>query len=287
MQKFKVTPSEVKQRVDIFTLQRMPKVSRAFIHKLSQQNSLLVNGNPVKAGYRLRADDVVNVDYDPGLLDEIPHIILPVIYEDADCIVIDKPIGILAHSKGIFNPEATVATFIKDKVADLHGERAGIVHRLDRVTSGVMIAAKNQRALNWLQAQFSSRKVKKTYYAVVDGLVTPREAVIDMPIERHPKTPQIFRTGSKGKSAQTRYTVVKNSEHYSLIKLEPQTGRTHQLRVHLQKIGHPIVGDVLYGGSFADRVYLHANALEMTLPSSRHMTLESPLPKEFNDLVES
>jgi 23S rRNA pseudouridine1911/1915/1917 synthase len=287
-------------RLDQYVVQERPRLSRAFAAKLIEQGKVLVNDKPSKAGFKVRAQDIVTIDYDEAELDAIPTIDLPILYEDDDCVVINKPVGVLSHAQGHLSGEATVATFLRDRLAsDLREEktsedetgetapaqnnpRAGIVHRLDRATSGVMIGAKNQLALSWLQKQFAQRRVKKTYVAIVRGHLDPEEAIIDMPIERNPKAPATFRVGVNGKSATTHYKVLETSEKFSLIELKPTTGRTHQLRVHLAQVGHPIVGDPLYGdGKFGDRLYLHALSLEITLPSHERETFTAPLPEEF------
>lgn len=274
------------ERLDQYVVGQLPDLSRASVAKLITQGKVKVNDEvQTKAGYKLRKGDKVSVDYE-SKQPEIPQIELEVLYEDNDCVVINKPVGLLTHSKGAFNPEATVATWLSSRIKDMKGERAGIVHRLDRATSGVLIAAKHPEALSWLQKQFSQRKTKKTYAAVVQGKFKEVEAIIDMPIERNPKKPQTFRVGSNGKPAQTAYKVVMEGERLSLVELKPTTGRTHQLRVHLEQLGHPIVGDVLYGGRPADRLYLHAESLEITLPSRERKTFTVPVPKEFKELVE-
>lgn len=276
------------ERLDQYVVRRLPSLSRSAAAQLIEGGKVSVNGQAQsKAGYRVKADDAVQIDYDAAEHSVIPEIDLPVIYEDDDCVVIDKPAGVLSHSKGSFNPEATVATWLSGRVPGLEGERAGIVHRLDRATSGVMICAKTPEALAWLQKQFSQRKTGKTYTAVVDGVMDNPEAMIDMPIERNPKKPQTFRAGAGGKSALTAYKVVRTDGKRSLLELKPKTGRTHQLRVHMEKIGHPIVGDTLYGGEAADRMLLHANALTITLPSRERKTFEVPAPAEFEEALES
>lgn len=276
------------QRLDQKVVELIPRLSRAFAAKLVEEGKVTVNGVPqTKAGYKLREGDTVAVDYELKELGQIPDIELPVLYEDDDCVVINKPLGVLSHSKGAFNPEATVATWLRSRVVGLGGERAGIVHRLDRATSGVMICAKTPEALSWLQKQFAQRRTKKTYFAVVSGHLPHDHAIIDMPIGRNPKKPQTFRVDSNGKSALTEYFVREAGEHLSLVELKPQTGRTHQLRVHLREIGHPIVGDVLYDGKPADRLYLHAEQLEITLPNRQRMTFEAPLPETFRAIIES
>jgi 23S rRNA pseudouridine1911/1915/1917 synthase len=283
---FTVQGEDIGKRMDVFVTEKVSRVSRAFITKLVEQGKILANSSKVKGGHKLKLGDNITVDYDFGDLDQAPDDInMPILYEDDACLVINKPVGVLTHSKGAYNPEATVATFIASRVEHMSGDRAGIVHRLDRATSGVIICAKNSEALSWLQKQFSQRKTKKTYYAVVAGQPSPTEAIIDMPIERNPKDPKTFRTGSNGKPALTHYQVIESNSTYSLLKLQPTTGRTHQLRVHLKQLGHPIAGDVLYGGEPADRLYLHAEQLELTLPSRQRMTFTAPLPADFRTML--
>jgi 23S rRNA pseudouridine1911/1915/1917 synthase len=274
------------KRLDQYVVEQIPNISRAFAAKLIEQGKVLVNGEQRKAGYKPRPADRITIDYDVAESEKIPDIDLPVLYEDDDCIVINKPVGVLSHSKGAFNPEATVATFLRSHVNDMGGERAGIVHRLDRATSGVMICAKNPAALGWLQKQFSQRKTKKTYMAIVVGRIEPGHAIIDMPIERNPKAPATFRVGANGKSATTEYWIEEEAARYSLVKLAPKTGRTHQLRVHMKQLGHPIVGDELYGGEPAGRLFLHALELEITLPSRERRTFTAPLPDAFAQKLE-
>jgi 23S rRNA pseudouridine1911/1915/1917 synthase len=278
--------TKARQRLDQYVVSQRPRLSRAFIQKLCDDGKILVNGNTAKAGYRLKADDDVTIDYDEAILDTVPDIDLPVLYEDADCIVLNKPAGILTHVQGEFNPEATVASFLRARGKDVVGERAGIVHRLDRATSGVIIGARTQHGLSWLQQQFARREAKKTYIAVVEGHLKQPEAIIDMPIERNPKAPATHRVHANGKHALTSYKVLQENDHYSLLELRPKTGRTHQLRVHLAHIGHPIVGDPLYGkGRYGDRLYLHAEKLEITLPDGERRTFEAPLPPEFGEMM--
>jgi 23S rRNA pseudouridine1911/1915/1917 synthase len=274
------------ERLDNYVVGQIEGISRAFAAKLIERGDVLVNGEPQrKAGYKLRVKDTISITYDAAAEQIIPDIDLPVLYEDDDCVVINKPLGVLTHSKGAFNPEATVASWLRSRVSNMDGERAGIVHRLDRATSGVMICAKTPEALSWLQKQFSQRRVKKTYMAVIAGSLRPAEAVIDMPIERNPKKPQTFRVGSNGKPAVTQYKTLQSNDKESLLELKPETGRTHQLRVHLANLGHPILGDTLYGGKSSSRLYLHAAALELTLPNRTRQTFSVQVPEEFYQQV--
>lgn len=272
-------------RLDQYVVQQLPDLSRSAAVKLISDGAVSVNGETTqKPAYKVKADDDIAIDYAPGTT-LTPTIDLPVLYEDKNCVVIDKPVGVLTHSKGAFNPEATVATWLRPRLQGMLGERAGIVHRLDRATSGVMICAKTLEALSWLQKQFSQRKAKKVYLAVVKGTPVPAEAVIDMPIERNPKKPQTFRVGANGKSAVTAYRVLQHNDSYALVELSPTTGRTHQLRVHLQKQEHPIVGDTLYGGEPAERLMLHAKSLEITLPNKQRQVFEATVPAGFEEFV--
>ena len=291
-------------RLDQYVAERLPLLSRAFAAKLINEGLVTLNGRVnTKPGTKLKGGEDIVINYDEDKLAVIPDIDLPIVYEDEDCVVVVKPAGLLTHSKGVFNPEATVATWLRtrlkipdmgqhldepgaDAKATAHNQRVGIVHRLDRATSGIMICAKNTEALSWLQKQFGQRKVKKTYVAIVKGEFKQPHAIIDMAIERNPKKPQTFRVGINGKTAQTEYKVLSVNQKYSFVELKPTTGRTHQLRVHLHHIGHPIVGDNLYDGETASRLYLHARELEITLPNRQRQSFTSPVPAEFQEFME-
>jgi 23S rRNA pseudouridine1911/1915/1917 synthase len=281
------------ERLDQYVTRLVPSISRAYAVKLIEAGQVAVSGKPqIKAGYKLRGADTVDITYDEIAATLIPEITLPVLYEDDDCVVVEKPVGLLTHSKGVFNPEATVASWLHSHLqAELAeadtgpNNRAGIVHRLDRATSGLLICAKTATSLTWLQKQFSQRRTKKTYIAVVSGVFEHPEAVIDLPIERDPKKPQTFRVGSNGKTATTTYKVLKTDGVHTLVELRPQTGRTHQLRVHMKYLKHPIIGDTLYGGEVAARMFLHAHELELTLPNRERKVFVSPVPAEFDKQI--
>lgn len=289
MTKVKVAEEMVGKRLDQALTESYLKLNRSQIKKLIENGKVKINNKRVsKTGVRLKSADLVDVDYKE---EKVQQIKLPVLYEDTDCIVLNKPAGILTHSKGSFYPEATVATFISKYLnvnwlkSEPHNNRLGIVHRLDRGTSGVLIAAKNDAAHKWLQKQFSTRKTVKKYIAIVLGAVEPKTAIIEVPIGRNPKKPQTFRAHASGKPAVTKYRVIKTYGGFSMLELLPETGRTHQLRVHLNYIKHPVLGDTLYGNTPADRMYLHAQSLEITLPSKIRKTFVAPLPQEFNKLM--
>ncbi len=284
MMRYTVSEEEARTRLDVFLAAKLPQLSRSFIKKLCKDQKVLVNKQKLKASQKVHPEDKVSVDFDLKSLELIPDIDLPIVYEDKDCLVINKPAGLLTHSKGAFNPEATVATFMKSywKGSD-SSDRLGIVHRLDRATSGVIICAKTEKSLTYLQKQFSSRNAKKSYYAIVVSGLEPTEAIIDMPIARNPRAPKTFHASSLGKPAQTHYKIIKEVGNYSLVELKPVTGRTHQLRVHLAHLKHPIVGDQFYKGEPADRLYLHAESLQLQLPNGLQKTFSVPLPSEFEE----
>lgn len=289
MKHFVVDSQSAGQRADVFVADKYPEFTRSSLGSLFESKSVSVNKQPAKAGQRLKEGDKVSID-DKLLKAQPPAIKLPVVYEDDDVIVINKPAGILTHSKGALNLESTIASFIRDKITDskLNGNRAGIVHRLDRATSGLVITAKNSKALTYLQKQFSDRKVKKTYVAIVEGIPTPPEAVVDAPIARNPKKPQTFRVTPLGKSARTEYRLIesfkKSSQIFSLVELKPLTGRTHQLRIHMAYTGNPVVGDSVYGHDGREML-LHAKTLELTLPDRKRKVFKVPPPKVFKDFM--
>lgn len=207
---------------------------------------------------------------------------LPVLYEDDDVMVVNKPSGLLTHAKGGLSTEPTVAEIIRLKTSFASDtDRPGIVHRLDRDTSGVLIIAKTADAAAHLQRQFAQRTTKKTYLAVTDGVPKLAAAKIDLPIGRNPAAPSTFRVDPNGKLAQTNYRVLAVTDAQTLIELQPSTGRTHQLRVHMAYLNAPILGDRVYSKPNASRLMLHAHKLEITLPSGERKTFEAAVPKEF------
>ena len=293
------------ERLDMRLIAMYPDLTRSVSARLIEQGKVTVNGKLVeKAGYKMKPGDEVVAEYNYELMTAIPSIDIPILYEDDDCVVVEKPVGILSHSKGAFNPEATVASWLAEHLVKKgktpnwileqdvergspNNPRAGIVHRLDRATSGVMICAKTPSALVHLQKQFSQRKTKKTYMAVVSGHLSPEHAIIDMPIGRNSRKPKTFMVMNEGKNAVTEYKVLQSVDKYDLVELKPVTGRTHQLRVHMHQQGHPIVGDTFYSGKPAERLFLHALSLEVTVPSGERKVFETELPTEFQALLQS
>ncbi len=288
MRKFIAEQTDAGERADVFIANQYPQFTRSSLLALFNRNLVQINGESAKAGQKLEAGDKVSID--ESLLKSKPPVIkLSTVYEDNNVVVLDKPPGVLTHSKGPLNLEATVASFIAPMVKGFEGtNRDGIVHRLDRDTSGLIVCAKNPSAQQYLQSLFSRRKVKKSYTAIVEGTPATPEAIIDAPIVRNPVKPQTFKVGSGGKTAMTEYKILnafeKNGKKYSLVELHPQTGRTHQLRVHMAYINHPIIGDRLYGHS-GDGLMLHASGLELNLPSGQREKFISPMPKRIKDFL--
>jgi 23S rRNA pseudouridine1911/1915/1917 synthase len=276
-----ITEEDGVVRIDKFIANKFPEYSRAALTKLFDLNLIKRDGESLKPGEKMRPGAVI--EYDLGPLQEKPEVIeLPILYEDKDVIVINKPAGIISHARGKFWQEASVASFIRDRISGMDGERGGIVHRLDRATSGVMICAKNEASLKFLQKQFQDRKVHKSYIAITSQRPKEDKAIIDAPIGRNMKDPKKFHVTKEGKSAQTTFELLEESKKRFIILLSPHTGRTHQLRIHLAYINCPIVGDELYGGDKYSRLLLHAFKLKITLPSSEVKTFSAPMPKEFN-----
>lgn len=273
-----LTGADYGVRIDAVLASHLDGNSRNYWARTINDGQVLVNNKPPKTSYRVKEGDLIVASLPEANIEPID---VPVIFENDDVVVIAKPVGMLSHSKGAFNPEFTVADFMKDKYAGEKNERSGIVHRLDRTTSGVMICAKNAEVATFLQKQFSTRKVAKTYLALLSNTPDDEDAMIDVPIERNPKMPSTFRVGPNGKSAQTEFSVLKQKDGKVLVELHPTTGRTHQLRVHMAFMDLSILGDTIYGGLPAERIMLHAYKLELDLPDGTHQTFESKPPKEF------
>lgn len=195
-----------------------------------------------------------------------------IIYEDENVLVLDKPAGLLSMAKGGYCPEKTLEDF------------GLLVHRLDRDTSGVVILAKNPKTQTMLRRQFQDRKAHKTYFAILTGVPKLKEARLDLPIMRDLKHPTTFRVDPRGKESETFYKVIKEDKKHALVELKPTSGRTHQLRVHMKYLEHPIVGDPIYGTEKGDRLYLHAGSLEITLPGGKRQIFKAKLPESFKNV---
>ncbi len=269
-------------RLDAYVAEHWPDQSRSTWEKLIAQGQVTVNGI-VETSTKKKIKDTDNVEVIEPTEPDFTGQELPVIYKDENVIVINKPVGVLTHSKGVLNEEFTVAEFAR-QFTSYHSDtnRPGIIHRLDRATSGVIICALNDETASMLQRQFSDRKVKKEYVAIVSKVPKEAEALLDLPIGRNPNKPSTFRVDPNGKYAETYYNTEKIAGKEALVTLKPKTGRTHQLRVHMAYIKAPIVGDVVYEGTKADRMYLHAHRLEITLPGGNRQVFSAPVPGDFN-----
>ena len=272
-QETKIIEESTKQRFDMFLLENYPEYSRATIQKFIKEGYATIDGKIIKKPNYLLEPSKNTVELTPPKTssNERP----PIIYEDDNVIVFNKPIGMLSVKKGAYIAEPSIDDF---------GELA---HRLDRDTSGVIIVAKNLETKSMLQRQFAERKTHKTYYAVVVGHPAQKHAIISVPLTRNLKHPTTFIADPNGREATTEYKVIAENEKYSLVELKPRTGRTHQLRIHMAHIGTPILGDKVYNPKSpkADRMYLHATTLEITIPEGKRMTFTAPLPESFRDAV--
>ena len=273
-----------RKRADVVLADAHTSYSRAALSKLFGMGLVWINDIPARPGDKVKPGQVFKVDLTP-LEDEPDVIDLPVLFENDDVIVVDKPAGIISHARGRFWQEASVASFIRDKTKGMVGERAGIVHRLDRATSGVMIAAKHERAQSFLQNEFSKKRVFKEYVALIHGTPDKSEAHIIAALGRNPNLPQQFKVDATGKQAETIYKIIATNGKVTQVQLHPLTGRTHQLRVHMLYIGHPIIGDPLYSQESKDesRMFLHAKILKIHLPDGVEHTFEAPVSAVFTE----
>ena len=269
------TDETPQQRLDIATLEQYPRYSRATIQKFIKDGRVTVNGDiQDKPNTLIDENDQIELAIPEPQEAKRP----PVIYEDDNVIVFNKPKGMLSIKKGDYSPEPAIEDW---------GE---IVHRLDRDTSGVIIVAKNFKTKGMLQKQFQERKTHKTYYAITEGIPKQPHAIINIPLARNLKKPTTFMPDPNGREAVTEYKVLEQGKERALIELKPQTGRTHQLRIHLAHIGTPILGDPVYNpkGHKADRMYLHAQSLEITIPGKEHgerKTFTAELPEDFKNAL--
>lgn len=271
------------ERLDTFIAQNCEgKFSRSSVGKLISQGRVSLNGEVVQSkAVKVISSDVIEVDYEDPVASED----LKILFESEDEIVISKPAGMLSHAKGPISGEVSVADWLQPKTTDLDAQRSGIVHRLDRATSGVMILAKNPESKSWLMKQFSDRNVHKKYLAIIEGKPDMDRFKIDMPIGRNPKKLTTFYVSDSGRDAQTEVEVLSTNGKESLVLLTPKTGRTHQLRVHMWANGWPILGDPFYNEDFKDGQDLMLHALSLTIQNSKKewQDFVAPPPAHFLD----
>lgn len=297
MNKYIVKKEDENKRIDKLIAEVYKDISRMTIQRLINDGKLKINNKNVKVSYKVSEGDSIEFDLqEPEEIDiKAQDIPLNVIYEDEDIIVINKEKGMVVHP-GNGRTEDTLVNALmqkcKNSLSGIGGKiRPGIVHRLDKDTSGIIIVAKNDKAHINLSEQIKNRKVNKYYIALVRGSVIENNATINMPIARSTKDRKKMAVSEKGKEAITHFKVLKRYNGYTLLKLKIDTGRTHQIRVHLAEIGHPVVGDEVYSNGknkFGVKGQcLHAERIEFVHPTSnKKMVLEAELPKYFKDILE-
>lgn len=283
------------ERLDRYLGRIRPEYSRTYLQKLISDGLVMVNGRAAKAGQRLSAGEQIEVTVPPvppSPLTPEP-IPLEVIYQDDDLLVINKPAGLVTHpapgQPGHTLLNALLA-YLPNLPAAGDAMRPGIVHRLDKETSGVMVVAKNAATHTALMKQFKDRTVKRVYTVLVIGHLEPAEGVIEADIGRDSKNRQRMAIVHRGREARTRYRVTRYLDGYTLLEVKPETGRTHQIRVHLAAIGYPVVGDATYGvkSEYLTRHFVHAASLGITMPKSGgYREFKAPLPPELEQTLKA
>lgn len=273
-------------------------LSRVAIQRLLVEGNILVNGKTTKASYKTKIGDEITIQKEtPKKVDIIAQDIpIEILYEDKEIIVVNKPKGIVVHPAN-GNPDGTLVNAIMNlcgnSLSGIGGEiRPGIIHRLDKDTSGVLIVAKNDIAHINISNQIKNRQTKKIYIALVRGVIKENEATIDMPIGRSKKDRKKMAVTKDGKEAITHFKVLKRYENFTLLEIKIDTGRTHQIRVHLAEIGYPIVGDYIYSNGKnpfnVEGQMLHARQIEFVHPTTgKEMKIEAPIPEYFQNIIDT
>lgn len=290
--------TEEDARVDKYLAEQLPDISRSQIKRIIENKNVTLDGVIVeKAGTKAQPGSVIEIwvvqENDAGLIPE--DMALDILFEDDHVIVIDKPAGMVVHP-GAGNPDGTLVNGLLAHFPPIHAvgesDRPGVVHRLDKETSGVVIFAKTNKAYRWLVKEFKSHQVQKTYLALVDGHPPTPTGRIEAPVERDPRSRTRMSVGlqGQGKQAISEYFELQRFSKHTYLEIHPITGRTHQIRVHLSYLGVPVVGDTLYGRRKAsvplDRFFLHAKLLSIRLPDDRSArSFEAPLPPELQKVL--
>ena len=284
------------KRLDAFLHERLPEFSRSRLQSWIKEGRVLVDGAFMRPAYAIRGAEQISVHPAelPPLKAQAEDLPLKILYQDDEVVVVDKPAGMVVHAGAGHSSGTLVNALLHHfgSLSSVNGDlRPGIVHRLDRETSGVLVVARTDRAHQSLAAQFHDRKVEKIYLALVNGRMKTKTGRITAPIARDPiRRTRMTTKLASGRSALTDYEVLEEFKNTSCLRVRIGTGRTHQIRVHLANIGHPIVGDQLYGApavsSGLSRFFLHAHRLSFHSPSTGQLiTVESPLPPELNDFL--
>jgi 23S rRNA pseudouridine1911/1915/1917 synthase len=292
------TISDRGKRLDVFLREQLPQYSRSRIQSWVRQGRVRVDGKEERPACELRGGETIELEPAelPPLQAEPEDIPLEVLYEDAEVVAVNKPAGLVVHA-GAGHSKGTLVNALLHRFRKLSGVggdlRPGIVHRLDRDTSGVLLVARTDAAHRDLAEQFSSRRVKKVYLALVRGVLKQDQGRIEKPVTRDAAhRTRMTTSAGRGRSAVTEYRVLRRFAGHTLLEVSPGTGRTHQIRVHLASIGHPVAGDRLYGAPKPQpdrgRFFLHAHRITFTTPAGgRTVTVEAPLPAELEAWLDS
>ncbi len=285
------------KRLDVFLAENLPEVSRSYVHKLIEENRVLVNGGNAKSKLKIRSGMAVTVDLpDPEPLKVEPwNLPLDIVYEDGDIIIINKPKNLVVHPAPGNMGDTLVNALLYhcgDSLSDINGViRPGIVHRIDKDTTGLLAIAKNNIAHRSLSIQLKDHSMERIYQAIVEGIIREDRGVVDAPVGRHPSDrKKMAVTPGKGKAAITHFEVLSRLNGATHVKCRLETGRTHQIRVHMAYIRHPVYGDPVYGNNSSNVVtngqMLHARHLILKHPSTdERMQFEAPLPEDFENLL--
>lgn len=297
-EQFIINQEENGMRIDVFLSKQMDNVSRSYIQKLIKEKEISVNGMAVKANYKVSANDIVQLTIpdlsEPDILPE--NIPLDILYEDADILIVNKPKGMVVHP----SPSHYTGTLVnalmyycKDDLSGINGVmRPGIVHRIDMDTTGSLLVCKNDFAHQKLAEDLKVHNIKRIYHAIVHGVIKEDEGTVEGPIGRHPIDRKKMSINYKnGKTAVTHYRVLKRFSNYTYIECQLETGRTHQIRVHMASIHHALVGDTVYGAAKSpfhlQGQTLHAKILGIHHPrTNEYLEIDAPLPEYFTDLLE-
>lgn len=296
--KAEYTPGEKLLRIDRFLGSRLEQVSRSYLQKLVKEGAVLVNGKPVKSSYKVENGDLIRLEIPDAVEPEIEaeEMDLDILYEDSDIILINKPKGMVVHpAAGHYSGTLVngLMAHCKDELSGINGVmRPGIVHRIDMDTTGVLIVCKNDKAHNAIAEQLKVHSITRKYYAIVHGVLKEDTGTVNAPIGRHPVDRKKMSINEKnGKEAVTHYRVLRRFRRFTFVECQLETGRTHQIRVHMASIGHPLLGDQVYGPAkvpFSDLQgqTLHAGVLGIIHPSTgEYMEFTAPLPDYFETVL--
>ena len=285
------------ERIDKFLSAQLPEQSRSYLQKIIKEGSVLVNGSPVKASYRMDDQDEVTIDL-PELKEpeiEAENIPLDILYEDDDLLMVNKPKGMVVHPSAGHTTGTLVNAVMYHCKEDLSGingvMRPGIVHRIDKDTTGVLVICKNDKAHNFVAEQLKEHSITRKYRAIVNGVIKEDEGTVNAPIGRHPTERKKMAINEKnGKHAVTHYRVLERFANHTYIECQLETGRTHQIRVHMASLHHPLLGDTVYGSQknpyHLEGQTLHAMVLGLIHPSTgSYLEVTAPLPEYFQKLL--